>query len=56
MEISCNGCSYKLEKRTSNKYNNPKVQCTKRKCMVQADEAQWCKFYNESRSEVLKTS
>jgi hypothetical protein len=56
MEISCNDCSYKLAKRTDNKYTNPKVQCTKRKCVVQADEAQWCKFYNKNRIEALKTS
>lgn len=54
---SCDDCNYKLEKKTENKYRKPRVHCTKRKCIIPtADEATWCKFYDEKEREVLKTS
>jgi hypothetical protein len=53
---SCDNCNYKLKKKTESKYIKPKVHCTKRNCIVStADEATWCKFYNEKENEVLKT-
>lgn len=54
---SCYDCNYKLKEKYKNKYNKPRVNCTKRKCIIPAaDEAKWCKFYDEKESEVLKTS